>query len=128
LEEKLVGLILAKNESILTDTPSIAFHPKRVVISYDSKVMQLVMQVRNGGDISRETLLEEFGFDQEVEYVRRKREQGVDDVFKSSVPFSSPASNPFATGTAGGRPIGGGGAGMDSTPAAGPSAPTTPSP
>lgn len=128
LEDKLVRLTVEKNEGVLTDTPEIAFHPKRVVVSYDSKIMQLVMQVRNGGDISRETLLEEFGFDQEVEYVRRKREKGIDDVFQSSVPFSSPQSNPFATGTAGGRPIGGGGPGMDSTPAAGPNASTTPSP
>lgn len=128
LEDKLVRLTMDKNEGILTEAPEIAFHPKRVVVSYDSKIMQLVMQVRNGGDISRETLLEEFGFDQDVEYVRRKREKGVDDVFQSSVPFSSPQSNPFATGTAGGRPIGGGGAGQDSTPAAGPNAPTTQSP
>lgn len=128
IEDKLVRLTVEKNQGVLTETPEIAFHPKRVVVSYDSKIMQLVMQVRNGGDISRETLLEEFGFDQEVEYVRRKREKGVDDVFQSSVPFSSPESNPFATGTAGGRPIGGGGPAMDSTPAAGPHAPTTPSP
>lgn len=128
VEDKLVRLTVEKNEGVLTEVPEIAFHPKRVVVSYDSKIMQLVMQVRNGGDISRETLLEEFGYDQDVEYVRRKREKGIDDVFGSSVPFSSPNSNPFATGTAGGRPIGGGGAGMDSTPAAGPDAPTTSSP
>lgn len=128
LEDKLVRLTVRKNEGVLNEAPEIAYHPKRVVVSYDSKIMQLVMQVRNGGDISRETLLEEFGYSQDVEYVRRKREKGVDDVFQSSVPFSSPQSNPFATGTAGGRPIGGGGAGMDSTPAAGPHAPTTPSP
>lgn len=124
LEDKIVRATIDKNESILTEVPTLAFHPKRVTISYDSKIMQLVLQVRNSGDISRETLLEEFGYDQEVEYVRRKREKGVDDTFQSSVPFSSPDSNPFSTGTAGGRPIGGGGSGQDSTPAAGPAAPT----
>jgi hypothetical protein len=129
IQDKLIRVMIEKNEGVLSgEVPDLAFHPKRVVVSYDSKVMQLVMQVRQGGDISRETLLEEFGYDQDVEYVRRKREKGVDDTFQSSVPFSSPQSNPFATGTAGGRPIGGGGPGMDHTPAAGPSAPTTPSP
>jgi hypothetical protein len=128
IQDKIVKITLEKNEGILSEVPELAFHPKRVTISYNSDIMQLVMQVRQGGDISRETLLEEFGFNQEVEYVRRKREKGVDDTFQSSVPHSSPETNPFATGTAGGRPIGGGGPGQNHTPAAGPNAPTTPSP
>jgi hypothetical protein len=128
IEDKLVKLTIKKNEGVLNETPNLAFHPTRVTITYNSDILKLVQSVRQGGDISRETLLEEFGFDQEVEYVRRKREKGVDDVFQSSVPFSSPQTNPFATGSAGGRPIGGGGPGQDHTPAAGPNAPTTPSP
>lgn len=122
----LVEETVRKNEAVLTETPHISYHPKRVVINLDYNVMKLVLQLRDRGDISRETELEEFQMDQEVEYVRRKREKGIDNVFQSSVPFSSPNTNPFQTGTAGGRPVGGGGAGQDSTPAAGAQAPKTP--
>lgn len=122
----LVEQTMKRNETVLTEAPHISFHPKRVVIGLDANIMKLVLQLRDRGDISRETELEEFQMDQQVEYVRRKREKGIDDVFKSSVPFSSPETNPFQTGNAGGRPQGGGGLGSDRTPAAGPTAPKTP--
>lgn len=126
IQDKIVRITIARNEGVLTEVPALAFHPKRVVITPDADIMKLVLQLRDRGDVSRETELEEFGYDQEVEYVRRKREKGVDDTFQSSVPHSSPDSNPFTTGNAGGRPSGGGGEGLDSTPAAGNAAPRTP--
>jgi hypothetical protein len=126
IQDKLIRETIKKNEAVLTEVPALSFHPKRVVISLDADIMKLVLQLRDRGDISRETELEEFNYDQEVEYVRRKREKGIDGTFQSSVPHSSPDSNPFTTGNAGGRPDGGGGAGNDSTPASGGFAPTTP--
>lgn len=126
LWEHLVDQTIKRNEAVLTEAPHISYHPKRVIITLDADIMKLVLQLRDRGDISRETELEEFQMDQQVEYVRRKREKGIDDVFKSSVPFSSPDTNPFQTGNAGGRPAGGGGQGADRTPAAGPAAPQKP--
>lgn len=125
-EEQLIESTVRRNPTVLTEDPQISFHPKRVVLNLDPNLMKLVLQLRDRGDISRETELEEFQLDQEIEYVRRKREKGIDDVFQSSVPFSSPVSNPFTTGNAGGRPPGGGGVAADSTPAAGLAAPKTP--
>jgi hypothetical protein len=125
IEQKLVGMMMDRNATAFTEKPELAFHPRRVVISPDANILSAVLKLRDRGDISRETELEEFGFDQEIEFVRRKREKGVDETFQSSVPFSSPNSNPFTTGGAGGRPVGGGGAGNDSTPP-GAAAPTTP--
>jgi hypothetical protein len=119
VSDALLRATVKKNQGIIDEIPSIAYHPKRVMITLDPKMQALIIQLRQSGDISRETELDEFNLDQEIEYERRKREKNVDDVFQSSVPFSSPETNPFATGTQGGRPLGGGGAGMPSTPAAG---------
>jgi len=110
IEEHLLKATVDRNPTALTDTPSLSFHPKRVVITTNTDVINGVIKLRASGDISRETMLEEFNYDQEIEYIRRKREKAVDPTFKSSVPFSSPDSNPFTTGGQGGRPAGGGGA------------------
>lgn len=109
IEESILKATIERNITVLTETPNMSFHPKRVVISLNADVINAVIKLRNQGDISRETQLEEFNYDQEIEYIRRKREKAVDPVFQSSVPFSSPATNPFATGAQGGRPTGGGG-------------------
>lgn len=119
ISDALLRATVKKNQGIIDEVPKISYHPKRVMITLDPKMQALIIQLRQSGDISRETELDEFNLDQEIEYERRKREKGVDDVFQSSVPFSSPDSNPFATGNQGGRPIGGGGPGMPSTPAGG---------
>lgn len=109
IEEKLLRATVDMNPTALSEVPSLAFHPRRVVISMNADVVNAVLKLRAQGDISRETQLEEFNYDQEIEYIRRKREKATDPVFKSQVPFSSPESNPFQTGTQGGRPAGGGG-------------------
>jgi len=109
IEECILKATVDRNPTALTETPSLSYHPKRVVISMNADVINAVIKLRAQGDISRETQLEEFNFDQEIEYIRRRREKAVDPTFKSSVPFSSPESNPFQTGQQGGRPAGGGG-------------------
>lgn len=109
IELEIVKATVDRNSTVLTELPAMSFHPKRVVISLNADVINAVIKLRSQGDISRETQLEEFNYDSEIEYIRRKREKATDPVFQSSVPFSSPASNPFTTGAQGGRPNGGGG-------------------
>lgn len=104
----VIKLIMEKNH-VLTEKPEIAYHPKRVVIQYNADIVNAVMQLRDRGDISRETELEELNYDQEIEYMRRKREKAMEPVFQSSVPHSSPLTNPHTVGSTGGRPFGGGG-------------------
>lgn len=64
------------------------------------------MSLRTQRELSRESTLEFFGFDQEVEAQRRlnEEESGMDNIFGSQVPFSSPQMD----GAQGGRPFGGG--------------------
>jgi hypothetical protein len=106
LEDQLWRLTIDKNPTVFTETPKLSFHPKRVIIAINADVVNAILKLRDRGDISRQTSLEEFQYDQETEFIRRRREKGMDKTFQSSVPFSSPDSNPFTAGTQGGRPPG----------------------
>lgn len=68
------------------------FAPRRVELGFDSDLITLIQELRDRGDLSRQTVLEEFGFDQDMEAIRREREQKVDKtIFKPvNVPFDSP--------------------------------------
>lgn len=100
--------------------PNLAFTPRNVQLDADSQVVQAVLALRTQKELSRKSLLEFFGFDQEVEAQRRETEaEQYDPIFKTVVPFSSPALNgdaapegevvaPQVTGARGGRPAGGG--------------------
>lgn len=115
----------ADGEPLFEDEPNLAFTPRSVQLDSDSQVTQAVMALRTQKEISRETILEYFGFDQAVEAQRREfeEESGLDAVFGTQVPFSSPIANeggtppppPQVTGAQGGRPSGGGSPSQDST-------------
>jgi hypothetical protein len=80
------------------------------------------MAARQSRDLSRESFLESFGFDQAVEHQRIVREADLyDDDFQTAVPFTAGAGGDPAkvgdgqggapsavTGAQGGRPVGGG--------------------
>ena len=108
-ESKIFAKILERNaDRELTERPSLEFSPKRITLDFKLDVMNAILKVRDRGDISRETMLEELDFDQETEALRRARERGqYDDVFASSVPHGSPQANPFgAPGQGAGVPSG----------------------
>ena len=106
LERELMRRTVELNPGVLTETPSLAFTPKRVALDFNSVVAQSVLKLRDRGDLSRETTLDEFDFDQDTEVLRRIEEHRTyDKVFQSQVPHSSPADNPFKDGT-NGRPPG----------------------
>lgn len=106
------------NEGKFEDEPNLAFTPRNVQLDSDSQVIQAVMALRTQKELSRETILEYFGFDQDVEAQRREHEEesGLDSVFQTSVPFDSPLNQapngtplaPQSSGAEGGRPPGGG--------------------
>ena len=98
-----------------TAEPNLAFTPRNVQLDSDNQIVQAVLALRTQKEISRKSLLEFFGFDQEVEAQRRElEEEQYDPIFKTTVPFSSPELNaggtppPQVTGAQGGRPSGGG--------------------
>jgi hypothetical protein len=96
LERAIFAKVIERNQGVLDEEPDLTFTPKRVTLDFSTEIMNAILKVRDRGDISRETMLEELDYDQDVEVLRRAREKhDYDAVFQSSVPFGSPATNPF---------------------------------
>ena len=70
----------------------IEFAPRRMELEFDESVVTMIQSLRDRGDLSRETTLNEFNFDQELEAARREYEdERFGDVFEPvNVPFDSP--------------------------------------
>lgn len=103
------------NDGVFSDEPNLTFTPRNVQLDSDAEIMRSILTLRSTNEISRESTLEYFGFDQTVEALRRELEADrFDDIFKTQVPYS--AANPQqvgdqppqVTGQQGGRPAGGG--------------------
>lgn len=74
-----------KNDAF-TERPHIRFHPKRIALDFDPAFVMMLQDLRDRGDLSRESMLEEVDFDQYTEYKRRTVEAEVyDDTFTSNV-------------------------------------------
>ncbi|KKL17823.1 hypothetical protein LCGC14_2481700, partial [marine sediment metagenome] len=73
-----------------------------------AQVATVFQEIRDRGDLSRKTLLEEFGFDVDMERQRREEEKPDDKTFEPvNVPFDSPdKTTPSGSGKKGGRPAG----------------------
>jgi hypothetical protein len=87
----------------------IEFAPRRMELDTDEALMTVLQELRDRGDLSRETLLREFNFDQDLEARRREHEdERYKDVFEPvNVPFDSPnRTTPGGSGRQGGRPAG----------------------
>jgi hypothetical protein len=115
LEARMARQIIERNPGLFDDEPNLAFVPRNVQLDSDTQTVQAVMALRTQRELSRESILEYFGFDQQVEAERREfeEESGLDDIFGTSVPFNSPDNNgppvaPQVSGATGGRPPGGG--------------------
>lgn len=128
LERELARAIIEHpyNEGKFDDEPNLTFTPRNVQLDADAQITQAIQNLRNTGDLSRESTLEYFGFDQAVEALRREfeEESGFDDIFQTKVPFDSkdPGAEapedkrgvnggpeaPASSGARGGRPVGGG--------------------
>lgn len=105
-----------KNNQFTTE-PKLSFHPKRIALDFDPNVLNFLQELRDRGDLSRDTILSELDIDQADEARKRRREkEAFDDVFEPPVtpvapspggggPTSNktPSSNPRAAGRKGGR-------------------------
>jgi hypothetical protein len=96
--------------------PSLSFTPSTIQVGDVAALAQQIMALRTQKEISRESTLEFFGFDQGAEAMRRELEELLyDDIFQTQVPFSAagPGGAPPAAqggnGAAGGRPADGAG-------------------
>lgn len=107
--------------------PSLIYVPGSIAIDDANSLAQQVIALRTMRELSRESTLEFFGFDQEAEALRMAVEKTeYDDTFKSMVPFSGgnqgaqdgagdddqgteePPVTQAPNGAKGGRPTGGG--------------------
>jgi hypothetical protein len=105
------------NEGLFEHEPNLVFTPKNVQLDEDAEVARQIMALRTQNEISRESVLEHFGFDQATEALRREfeKDSGLDDLFQTRVPFSAEggpgegSGEPSTvSGARGGRPAGGG--------------------
>lgn len=113
LEKNVVKPTFEQNDEF-TDMPTLNFHPTQIALDFDQALAAYLLDLRDRGDISRATILNQIDLDQDDEYRNRKREKdnGYDDVFETQVPFSSPNGQPFGGQTPGApadNPNGGGG-------------------
>lgn len=73
-----------KNEDVFTSEPKITFSPKRIALDFDATIATFMQDLRDRGDVSRETILSEMDINQEDEARKREREKelGYDKLFK----------------------------------------------
>jgi len=96
VEARIGRMITEANPDQLTSEPNLIYRPRNVALEVDPAVIEALLKLRTMGELSRETELEELGFDQDVEAQRRKiEERRYDATFRSAVPHSSPATNPI---------------------------------
>jgi hypothetical protein len=111
--------------AIIDHEPNLVFLPRNVSLGFDAALLQALLSLRTQREISRETILENFGLDQATEAMRMEHEEDVyDDIFKTQIPFAAPGmgggfntGDPKANGAQGGRPQGGGQPSGDTTKA-----------
>lgn len=79
----------------LTEEPKLQFHPKRIALDFDPTFANFLLDLRDRGDLSRESILEEIDYDQYTEFRRRKVEKDrYDDTFETVVPYTAPKATP----------------------------------
>lgn len=107
---KLFRPMWMKNDQ-LTSEPKMQFYPRRIALDFDPNIANFLQQLRDRGDISRETILAELDIIEEEEAVKRARESEMyDKIFSPvNVPFSSPnpvnPANPPGQNEPGGGPV-----------------------
>lgn len=85
-----------------SDEPKMMFSPKQIALTFDAALASFMFDLRDRGDISRETILAQIDIDQDDEARKRKREaEAMDDIFQTAVPFNSPLNNPVNPGGGG---------------------------
>lgn len=106
--EKKILMPTYQANSQFTQRPELRFHPKRVALDFDSTYAAFLLDLRDRGDLSRESILEEVEFNQEVEYRRRKSEaENFDDVFQTTTPWGSNSDGETVDPKSAGRNRGG---------------------
>lgn len=109
LERNLLKPTYERNDA-LSNPPKLRFLPGRIELDFDAAMVAFLMDNRDRGNLSRETILGEIGLDQADEAVLREREgRRYDDVFTpTNVPFTGVAGAPADPASPGGKGAAGG--------------------
>jgi hypothetical protein len=101
LESNIVKPMFEKNPQLVAEV-NLRFHPKRIDLDFDASWAQYILQLRDRGDLSRETVLDEADYDQHDEARKRTKEKELfDKIFEPvNVPVPGVVTNP--SGNAGG--------------------------
>ncbi|HEY5051209.1 MAG TPA: hypothetical protein VII50_09940 [Acidothermaceae bacterium] len=94
LERRITHAVVVhtRNANKFSTEPDLQFVPPHIQLDNDAQITQSILELRQMNELSRDSTLEYFGFDQAVEAQRRESEEqdGYDAIFKSQVPFGSP--------------------------------------
>lgn len=101
LEKNIFDEIFEKNDNLET-SPKLRFHPNSIDLTFDAGRAAMVMDLRDRGEISRDTALSQFDFSQEDEarFLEREEESGLNKIFKTinpnnqGVPSAGGPANP----------------------------------
>ncbi len=93
IEAKVISETWRRNAALTRDT-KLRFHPSRIELTFDPSTVQFLIDMRDRGDISRESYVGELDVDQADEAVLREREKDrYDDIFTPTiVPFTGPVT------------------------------------
>lgn len=112
-----------RNKGVFETEPNLVYTPRNLALSLDASYVQGLLALRTQREISRETILEYFGLDQETEALRMEiEEERFDDVFQTQIPFAAPGAGGAPAGSPG-QPPGGGNKPAAKTPNGTPEAP-----
>lgn len=92
LEQYVVKPTIDQNDE-LSGTAKLRFHPKRIDLDFDPALASYYLDLRDRGDMSRESVLDEVDISQADEARKRQREKDrFDDLFTpTNVPFDGQA-------------------------------------
>lgn len=95
IERKLIQPTVDRNTDLNSEVVKLQFHPRRIGLDLDPALINLLQALRDRGDLSRESILDEVGYEQADEAKKREREaEFFDKVFTApTVPYSSPNMN-----------------------------------
>jgi hypothetical protein len=119
IEKNVLDAVYRKNP-VFKERPELEFHPKRIALDFDSTFATMLQDLRDRGDISRETILEEVDYDQYTEFRRRKIEkERYDDTFQTMNPWGGGAGGEGSDPRTAGRRMGGTKSGGGAAPGTG---------
>jgi hypothetical protein len=90
LERNVFRPLLERNEE-LSSLPKLEFHPRAIALDFDAAYASFLFDLREANELSRETILNQFDLDEDLEAELRKREMvEYDWIFQTQVPYSTP--------------------------------------